>query len=166
MWRGVPGVGWAAPRRGHGHVGRPDTWAAGGDRAGPSRIFCVLTPILRATRARTAAPHCGSRCRPRTATPPLLLALSPRTACLTRSIRCLVCCNTTGTRVLISLWDSLMFGRVPKSHLTRHMLSQAADGAKIQAGISKLAEARTRARPSPIPSPCTQSTRARIEWRR
>ena len=32
------------------------------------------------TRARTAEPHCGSHCRPRTATPPLLIALSPRTA--------------------------------------------------------------------------------------
>ena len=35
-------------------------------------------------RARTAAPHCGSHCRPRTAAPPLLIALSPRTACLPR----------------------------------------------------------------------------------
>ena len=34
------------------------------------------------TRARTAAPHCGSHCRPRTATPPLPIALPPRTAYL------------------------------------------------------------------------------------
>ena len=39
------------------------------------------------TRARTAAPHCGSHCHDRTATPPRLLALSPRTACLTRYMR-------------------------------------------------------------------------------
>ena len=38
----------------------------------------VFKQIPRAKhRARAAAPHCGSRCRPRTATPPLLIALSP-----------------------------------------------------------------------------------------
>ena len=36
------------------------------------------------TRAHAAAPHCGSHCRPRTATRPLLIALPPRTARLTR----------------------------------------------------------------------------------
>ena len=51
-------------------------------------ILCVVLKTGSASavqhRARTAAPHCGSHCRPRTATPPLLIALSPRTACSTR----------------------------------------------------------------------------------
>ena len=40
-------------------------------------FFCVLTQVLRAkNRARAAAPHCGSHCRPRSATPPVLIAVS------------------------------------------------------------------------------------------
>ena len=66
---------------------------------GPSRTFCVLKNRFTDSACNKTNPRSNCRaplrlhCRPRTATPPLLIALSPRTA-----------------------------------FLTRHMLSQAADG--------------------------------------
>ena len=59
----LPGMWWEA-----NYTRQPDSWR------GPSRIFCVSQQILRRCKSALALP------RPRTASPPLLIALSARTA--------------------------------------------------------------------------------------